>query len=65
MNIAAVRCLIAFFLSFRVAEWVAELGYTNSFMIYIGCIAFFALLMPLVYFFGPSWRKRFPVDRYE
>ena len=65
MNIAAVRCIIAFLLSFKVSEWVADLGYENTFIIYIALMGFFALLMPLVYFFGPSWRRCFPVDRYQ
>jgi MFS family permease len=32
VNIASFRCLIAFILSFQVSEWVANLGYLNSFV---------------------------------
>ena len=60
VNIASFRCLIAFVLSFRVTEWVSEFGYLDSMLIYVGVIAFFALLIPVVYVFGPGWRKRWP-----
>ncbi|KAF2770843.1 major facilitator superfamily transporter [Teratosphaeria nubilosa] len=64
VNIASFRCLIAFVLSFRISEWVAQLGYLKSMMIYTGLMSAFALLLPVVYVFGPSWRRRWPADRY-
>ncbi|USW55007.1 Putative major facilitator superfamily, MFS transporter superfamily [Septoria linicola] len=60
VNIASFRCLIAFVLSFRVTEWVSEFGYLDSMLIYVGIISFFTLLIPVVYKFGPAWRKRWP-----
>ncbi|EMF11129.1 MFS general substrate transporter [Sphaerulina musiva SO2202] len=60
VNIASFRCLLAFVFSFRVTEWVSEYGYLNSMLIYVGVIGFFALLVPVVYVFGPAWRKRWP-----
>ncbi|KAM3421279.1 hypothetical protein BST61_g1681 [Cercospora zeina] len=60
VNIASFRCLIAFILSFRVTEWVSEFGYFDSMMIYVAIIAFFTLLIPVVYRFGPGWRSRWP-----
>lgn len=63
VNIASFRCLIAFVLSFKVSEWIATMGYFNSMMVYTGVTAAFALLLPLVYVYGPAWRKRWPADR--
>jgi len=63
VNIASFRCLIAFILSFQVSEWVANLGYLNSFSIYTGIMGVFALLIPVVYYFGPAWRERWPAAR--
>ncbi|GME37423.1 Major facilitator superfamily [Neofusicoccum parvum] len=64
VNIASFRCLIAFALSFKVSEWVAELGYLESFgLIYAPIIGAFALLIPVVYVFGPAWRRRWPGPR--
>jgi hypothetical protein len=60
VNIASFRCLLAFVLSFRVSEWVAHLGYFNTMMIYTGIIAALSLCIPVVYFFGPAWRERWP-----
>jgi len=63
VNIASFRCLLAFVLSFKVSEWVADLGYLNSFSIYTGIMGFFTLLIPVVYYYGPSWRERWPAAR--
>ncbi|KAF2164263.1 hypothetical protein M409DRAFT_68115 [Zasmidium cellare ATCC 36951] len=63
VNIASFRCLIAFVLSFKVSEWVANLGYETSMLIYTGIIAGFALFTPVVWFYGESWRKRWPAER--
>jgi len=64
VNIASFRCIIAFVLSFKVSDWIAELGYLNSMMIYTGLMAFFALLIPVVYFYGEAWRKRWPAEHF-
>lgn len=81
VNIASFRCLIAFVLSFKVSEWVANLvrfllpsarrrarltseqGYETSMFIYTGIIAGFALFTPVVWFYGESWRRRWPAER--
>lgn len=60
VNIASFRCLIAFVLSFRVSEWVAELGYRKTFIMYSGVLGAFILLIPVVYIWGEGWRKRWP-----
>lgn len=58
VNIASFRCLIAFILSFRVSEWVAELGYMKTFIMYASILGAFILLIPVVYIWGEGWRKR-------
>lgn len=60
LNIASIRYIIAFILSFRIAEWIVELGYFKSFLIYACPMAAFACLLPLLWFFGPEWKRRFP-----
>ncbi|KAK8193386.1 major facilitator superfamily transporter [Phyllosticta capitalensis] len=62
VNIASFRCLIAFVLSFKVSEWVADMGYLRSFGMYAGIIGVFACLLPVVYIWGPAWRKRWPAN---
>lgn len=42
--------LIAFVFSFKVSEWIVTVGYFNSFMIYTGLMAGFALLLPVVWY---------------
>ena len=64
VNIASFRCLIAFVLSFKVSDWVADLGYFRSMMIYTGIMAFFACCIPIVYWYGEAWRKRWPADKF-
>ncbi|KAH7028627.1 major facilitator superfamily transporter [Macrophomina phaseolina] len=64
VNIASFRCLIAFALSFKISEWVAEMGYLESFgCVYAPIIGAFALFIPVVYVFGPAWRKKWPGPR--
>lgn len=63
VNIASFRCLIAFVLSFQVSEWIVNFGYANTFYIYTGLMALFAALIPIVYVYGPAWKKRWPADR--
>ncbi|GAB0138542.1 hypothetical protein EsDP_00006774 [Epichloe bromicola] len=62
VNIASFRCLIAFVLSFRVSEWVADLGYLKTFCIYAGVLAAFILFIPIIYIWGADWRKRWPAE---
>ncbi|KAG5914115.1 hypothetical protein E4U42_000673 [Claviceps africana] len=62
VNIASFRCLIAFVLSFRVSEWVADLGYFKTFAIYAGILSTFILFIPVVYFWGAGWRKHLPAE---
>jgi len=64
VNIASFRCLIAFVLSFKVSDWIVELGYFKSFMIYTGLMAGFAVLIPVVWYFGPAWRRRWPATHF-
>ncbi|KAG5946486.1 hypothetical protein E4U53_006587 [Claviceps sorghi] len=62
VNIASFRCLIAFVLSFRVSEWVADLGYLKTFVIYAGILAIFMLFIPVIYVWGAGWRKQSPAE---
>ncbi|KAL0933579.1 major facilitator superfamily transporter [Colletotrichum truncatum] len=64
VNIASFRCLLAFVLSFKISDWVIEMGYFGAMMIYTGLISVFALFIPVVYFYGPAWRKRWPADHF-
>ena len=61
VNIASFRHLIAFVLSFKVSEWVANLGYLRSMMVYTGIMSVFAFIfLPVVMIWGPAWRARWP-----
>lgn len=60
VNIASFRCLIAFLLTFRISEWVADMGYLKTFGINAGIMGGFILFIPIIYFFGPRWRRRWP-----
>ncbi|TQV92986.1 MFS transporter [Cordyceps javanica] len=60
VNISSFRLMVAFVLSFRVSEWVAELGYLKTFVMYAGILGAFILFIPIIYKWGPSWRKRWP-----
>lgn len=60
VNIASFRLIVAFVLSFRVSEWVAQLGYLKTFIMYAGILGAFILFIPIIYVWGPSWRKRWP-----
>ncbi|EFQ34136.1 major facilitator superfamily transporter [Colletotrichum graminicola] len=64
VNVASFRCLLAFILSFKISDWVVEMGYFHSMMIYTGLISAFALLIPVVYIYGPAWRRRWPADHF-
>jgi hypothetical protein len=63
VNIASFRCLVAFLLTFRISEWVADMGYLKTFGIYAGVMGGFILFIPIIYVFGPGWRKRWPGPR--
>lgn len=62
VNIASFRCIIAFALSFRVSEWVADLGYLKTFTIYASILGAFTLFIPIIYIWGEKWRQRFPAS---
>jgi len=64
VNIASFRCLLAFILSFKISDWVVEMGYFHAMMIYTGLLSAFALLVPVVYIYGPAWRRRWPADHF-
>lgn len=61
VNIASFRHLIAFVLTFKVSEWVADLGYLRSMLVYTGIMAVFAFVfLPVVIIWGPAWKRRWP-----
>ncbi|KAH8895251.1 major facilitator superfamily transporter [Thozetella sp. PMI_491] len=60
VNIASFRCILAFILSFQVSTWVVDMGYLKSMLIYTGVIGGFFLLIPVLYIWGPGWRRRWP-----
>jgi len=62
VNVATFRWLIAFFLIFWASDWIVDWGYLPTFSVYLGIIAFSGLMMPFVYVFGPTWRKRFTAN---
>lgn len=62
VNIASFRFIIAFFLTFECSNWIVDLGYAKTFTIYSCIIAAFMLLIPVVYFMGPSWRRRWSAN---
>jgi len=62
VNVATFRWLMAFFLILFASDWIVDLGYLRTFLIYVGCIGFFGAFIPVVYIFGPSWRARWPAD---
>ncbi|KAK1963149.1 major facilitator superfamily transporter [Colletotrichum sublineola] len=64
VNVASFRCLLAFVLSFKISDWVVEMGYFYSMLIYTALMSAFALFIPVVYFYGPAWRKRWPADHF-
>lgn len=60
LNIASIRYIIAFILSFRIADWIVTLGYFKSFLIYAIPMSVFASLIPFLWYFGPAWKVKFP-----
>ncbi|QIX00917.1 hypothetical protein AMS68_006434 [Peltaster fructicola] len=64
LSIASIRYIVAFFLSFRISDWVVDSGcYFKSFLIYTLSMAVYAAMLPLLWRFGPAWRVRFPCRR--
>jgi len=63
VNVASFRFILAFFLTLWASDWIVDMGYFHTFIIYTALIAFFGCFIPVVYFFGPAWRKRFPATR--
>ena len=41
-------------------EETVDFGYLTSMAIYTGIIGLFGLLIPVVYIWGPAWRRRLP-----
>lgn len=64
VNIASFRGLLAFILSFKISDWVVDMGYFDAMMIYTGLISAFAVFVPVVYFYGPAWRRRWPAEHF-
>nr|POE46998.1 putative mfs-type transporter [Quercus suber] len=62
VNVASFRFIIAFLLTFDNPNWIVELGYLKTYMIYLAVIAGFSCLIPIVYIWGPAWKKRFPAN---
>jgi len=60
INIGSFRSIIAFLLTFDVSEWIAGMGYLKTFGIYAGVMGAFILFIPIIFVFGPGWRKRWP-----
>lgn len=60
LNIATVRYIIAFILSFRISAWIVTIGYLKSFLIYAVPMSVFACLIPPLWYFGPAWKVRWP-----
>lgn len=63
LSIASIRYIIAFFLSFRVSELIVDIGYAKTFLIYTCIIAFCAAMLPVLWWFGPAWKTKFPGRR--
>lgn len=63
VNVASFRFIMAFFLILWASDWIVDWGYLECFAIYFGIIAFCGLLIPVVYYYGPAWRKRWPADK--
>ncbi|KAL0929797.1 major facilitator superfamily transporter [Colletotrichum truncatum] len=64
VNIASFRALLAFVLSFKISDWVVQMGYFGAMMIYTGLIGAFAISLPIVYVYGPAWRSRWPAEHF-
>lgn len=63
VNVASFRFIFAFFLTLWASDWIVDLGYKDTFLIYTGLIAGFGAFIPIVYIWGPAWRKRWPATR--
>jgi len=63
VNVASFRFIMAFFLTLWASDWILDLSYERTFLIYTGLVAGLGLFIPVVYFFGPTWRRIFPATR--
>jgi len=63
VNVASFRFIMAFFLTLWASDWIVDLEYEKTFLIYTGLVAGFGLLIPVVYYYGPAWRRMFPATR--
>lgn len=57
VNVASLRLVIGFAMSFDATTWVEQLGFLRSFAIYSGALAIASLGLPLVYIYGKRIRK--------
>ncbi|KAF1822204.1 major facilitator superfamily transporter [Dissoconium aciculare CBS 342.82] len=65
VSIASFRFIIAFLLTLYGVDFILWYGYAVTFAgIYGSIIAGFMLLLPLVYIYGPAWRRRWPATKY-
>lgn len=62
VNVASFRWIMAFLLTLYASDWIVDLGYLRTFMIYVSLIAAFGLCIPFIWWFGPALRERFPGD---
>ncbi|OHE91372.1 major facilitator superfamily transporter [Colletotrichum orchidophilum] len=65
VNNALFRGLLAFMLSFNIFGWIVNMGYFNAMIIYAGSISACAIFVPVVYYYGPAWRKRWPAEHFS
>lgn len=63
VNVASFRWILAFFLTLYASDWIVDMGYFRTFIIYTALIAGFGLCIPVVFIYGERWRAAFPGDR--
>jgi len=65
VSIASFRFIIAFLLTLYGVDFILWYGYLKTFAgIYGSIIGAFMLLLPVVYIWGPAWRRRWPATKY-
>ncbi|EGY13625.1 hypothetical protein VD0002_g6572 [Verticillium dahliae] len=57
VNVSSIRLIIGFAMSFRVTDWIQDLGFMVNFAIYSGALAAVALLLPAMYIYGKRIRE--------
>ncbi|KAM0273940.1 hypothetical protein ACHAQH_008112 [Verticillium albo-atrum] len=57
VNVSSIRLIIGFAMSFRVTDWIQDLGFLVNFGIYGGALAGFALMLPIMYIYGKRIRE--------